>query len=382
MDAVDRRIVTEVAQGAGPSRAALSRQLGVARSTVTLHVDRLLRLDLLTEGQTRSVQPGRPGSALFLGTRIGVGIGIIFQDKTTLVGVLDGYGEVLDFAEADLDSRSEPELTLTAAKDVALTVLTRQGLSIEDVRVVVSSIAAPVHLKEGAPSHRAMMPLWLHWPVRERLAELFEAVSVLENDANLIATGAAVSTEGLPLLYLHLSHGVGAGLVGSDGMVYRGGDGSAGEIGHIRLAGSSVVACVCGRSGCIGAAIGLNHVLRSTGIFEANDSVSDAIHRLRDLELLSSPKVSAALRSAGNDAGMLTAALVDAFNPRTVLVGGEVVNLGDQVIAAIRARVYTDALPGSTNELTILSTQKSDLLALLGAARTSAQVLLNSALKY
>ncbi|MEK6310458.1 MAG: ROK family protein [Curtobacterium sp.] len=346
---------------------------------MALHVDRLLAAGILSEGRASSGGPGRPSSALALGPAVGVGLGIVFQYASVSVGVSDGYGAVLVREEAELDPASEPAVALAAAARIAKELLQSRGLSVDAVKVVVAGMAAPIDVAEGAASYRAIMPQWLHWPLRERLAETFDAVAVVDNDANLMAAGAAASSSAsaLPLLYLHLSVGVGAGLIGTDGGVYRGADGSAGDIGHIRLAESSVVRCECGRKGCIGAAVGLEHVLQSAGVLKPGGSVPDAVDRLRESEALAAPEATAALRAAGDDAGILAAALVDAFNPRTVVIGGELVDLSEQVTAAIRSRVYNEALPVATHRLSILPVESGESLALLGAARASAEALLH-----
>lgn len=64
------------------------------------------------------------------------------------------------------------------------------------------------------------------------------------------------------------------------------------------------------------------------------------------------------------------------FNPRTVVVGGEIVGLGDDVLASLRGVVYQEAMPIATRNLIITVATADRDLALKGGAMAGAQALL------
>ena len=75
---------------------------------------------------------------------------------------------------------------------------------------------------------------WEQFPLCERLEDTFGATTLLDNDANLIALAEATFGAGRGtqhLVYIHLSSGVGGGLV-LNGRLYQGATTTAGEIGH------------------------------------------------------------------------------------------------------------------------------------------------------
>lgn len=75
---------------------------------------------------------------------------------------------------------------------------------------------------------------WEQFPLCERLEDTFGATTLLDNDANLIALAEATFGVGRGvqhLVYIHLSSGVGGGLV-LNGRLYQGATTTAGEIGH------------------------------------------------------------------------------------------------------------------------------------------------------
>ncbi|NTU86031.1 MAG: ROK family protein [Chloroflexales bacterium] len=101
------------------------------------------------------------------------------------------------------------------------------------VRVSVG-FAGPVDLRFGTVRLSLRMPGWENYPLQERFEQAFDAVTLIDNDANLIALGEATFGVGAGrqhLCYLHLSSGVGGGLV-LNGRLYHGATSTAGEIGH------------------------------------------------------------------------------------------------------------------------------------------------------
>lgn len=92
----------------------------------------------------------------------------------------------------------------------------------------------PVDLHFGTVRLSPRMAGWENYPLQERFEQAFDAVTLIDNDANLIALGEATFGAGKGcqhLFYMHLSSGVGGGLV-LNGRLYHGATSTAGEIGH------------------------------------------------------------------------------------------------------------------------------------------------------
>lgn len=151
-----------------------------------------------------------------------------------------------------------------------------------------------------------------------------------------MALGAAATLhpDQPPLLYVHCSLGIGAGMVTADGLIHRGADGSAGDVGHLKVGGRPGVQCLCGKTGCVGAAASLRAVLKELGLDHGGGAEDSEVGKIRSLVKTGDLRAGSVLRDAASRIGELTAALVDMFNPRTVVVGGELVGLGDDVLAS------------------------------------------------
>lgn len=101
------------------------------------------------------------------------------------------------------------------------------------VRVGVG-FSGPVDARRGVVIRSPRVPGWEQYPLAEQIEDAFGAATLVDNDANLIALAEATFGAGRDvkdLFYLHLSSGVGGGLV-LDGRLYHGAATMAGEIGH------------------------------------------------------------------------------------------------------------------------------------------------------
>jgi glucokinase len=201
------------------------------------------------------------------------------------------------------------------------------------VRIGVG-FGGPVDARAGVTivSHR--MPGWERLPLRERIEEALGAVTLLDNDANLIALAEAtfgVGRDVQHLFYLHLSSGVGGGLV-LDRRLYHGATTTAGEIGH--------------------AVVGPIDPLRPherPGTLEQHLSISGLLRRAAELgletDLLSDifgdhPVGRQVAAEAANLLAVRLSQIVALIDPQMIVLGGVVARSGGAaLIAAIQEQI-------------------------------------------
>lgn len=166
----------------------------------------------------------------------------------------------------------------------------------------------------------------------------------LVNDATAGAIAEAAARGDDHLAYLTLSTGVGAGVVAA-GRPLRGHRSNAGEVGHLTLDPDAGVTCGCGATGHWEAFCG------GTNLVEyARSIAADGVETEIDLE---SATPAALLERVGSDplASVLadrigtwnaigTAAIVHAYDPARIVVGGGVaLNHPETVVGPIRERL-------------------------------------------
>lgn len=168
----------------------------------------------------------------------------LLSNQGYVLGVdLGSYG--LRAALADLSNHSfttvstpiedeSPDHIVEQAVSLARDLLKQNNVTTDRLVRVGVGFPGPVDLRFGTARLSPRMAGWENYPLQERFEQAFDAVTLIDNDANLIALGEAtfgVCAGCQHLFYLHLSSGVGGGAV-LNGRIYHGASSLAGEIGH------------------------------------------------------------------------------------------------------------------------------------------------------
>ncbi|MGH3656141.1 MAG: ROK family protein [Micromonosporaceae bacterium] len=363
----------------GPrSRAELGDAVNLSRSKVAVDLDRLLELRLIENAGLAASRGGRRSSLVQLANDlrfVSVDIGATSVDVALTNGVLD----VLAHVSEPLDVRQGPRVVLERALDLVGKL--RAGDARAEVHGAGVGVPGPVSFSDGVPVAPPIMPGWDRFPVREMLSQALGCPVLVDNDVNIMALGeqhAGVAGPADDFLFVKIGTGIGAGIVVA-GEVYRGVDGSAGDIGHISV-DESGPQCPCGNTGCLEAYFG-GAALARDATAAARTGASDLLlERLDAAGVLTAADVGAVaatgdpvaigmIRDGGQRVGRVLAGLVSFFNPGLVVIGGGVAGLGHMLLAEIRSVVYRRSLPLATGNLPIVLSELGEAAGVVGAAR-------------
>jgi glucokinase len=199
---------------------------------------------------------------------------------------------------------------------------------------------------------------WRNEPFRARISERLPDFEItIDNDANAAGWaefryGAGRMTSDMTMLTI--GTGVGGAVVVGDRLL-RGGFGSAGEIGHLRVVPGGLP-CGCGAKGCIEQYGSGRALLRmANGIADAGgigQTLADAREKAGALDgaivgqLIQDedPGALAALRELGGWLGQACASLSAVLDPQVFVFGGGVAAAGELLLAPIR-EAYLAHLP-------------------------------------
>jgi predicted NBD/HSP70 family sugar kinase len=357
-----------VASGVAVSKADLVPVTGMARSTVSAAVDQLLSRGVLQRAGTRpTAGRGRPADRLELSPSGGQ---ILIADVGASgmhLAVVDLSQRLVAYEHVEQDVRDGPDATI-AVVEQRLAALAEKAPDRVAVRAVVIGLPGPVDGQRGTPVRPPIMPGWHAYPVADRLRSRFEVPVILENDANLRALGEAraMAPDQVPLLYVKIGTGVGGGLVTSEGVLHRGPDGAAGDIGHIRVRGPGDP-CACGNVGCIEAVASAGAIRRRLDEL-APDQAPVTMADIRERLAAGDPTVHRLVRESAVLIGELVAMLVHFYNPARVTLGGSLTEVSDELLAGVRSVVYQRALPLATRNLVLTHSVLGDHAGLAGAA--------------
>lgn len=363
----NRALVLQALFREGPlSRADLARETQVTRVTASDLVSELLADGLVEELGTRTEQRvGKPATLVGIvpDARL-IAAADLSDDKRFQVALVDLTGNVIERRHAEHGGRTGQD-AMDLVGQLLAEVLELAERPLLGIGVGTPGVVDPKGVVLEAPK--------LGWHDRD-LADNFrtrfntEAAHVA-NDANA-AVLSELSLGGPPgrsLLLAKIGHGVGAGVV-IDGHLVVGDRFAAGEIGHV-VVDPDGEECVCGRTGCLEAAIAAPLLRRRIAEGEASEA---AVARLAggtvSEEAVGSGAKAQTLAGAGEMLGRALAPVVSALNLREVVLSGPRDLLDDTFRRAALDAVQSRTMPavGDNVDLRLSASGEDDVL--LGAA--------------
>ncbi|PKW04961.1 Sugar kinase of the NBD/HSP70 family, may contain an N-terminal HTH domain [Streptomyces sp. 1222.5] len=373
-----------IRSGRANTRADLQRITGLSRSTVGQRLDLLNRAGWLKHVAGSSTG-GRPSQQIVFDPRHASVIAVDLETRYARAAVLDLAGTILAESTGPLDITEGPETVLDLLAGWVPDLITAAGVDAGHICGIGLSVPGPVEWETGQVIEPPIMPGWDRHPIRERLQRAYaEHVGAsmedgpipvfVDNDANLMALAEhqANHRDCSAFVLVKVSTGIGAGVV-VNGEVYRGIDGGAGDIGHIRLHDRSDVLCLCGSHGCLGAVASgraLAHHLTDLGVDAA--SASDVKRLLSE----GHPDALRLAREAGRRAGEVLVTVVSLLNPGVLMIAGEL--SGAPFMTGVRELLYQRAFPRATANLQVVTSRLGDHAGVIGAAGMVVEILYSS----
>jgi predicted NBD/HSP70 family sugar kinase len=375
-DANRRRVLDAVREAGAPTQAEIAAVTGLAPATVSNIVRDLGAAGLLAAGD--EVRGGRRVRAVRLVRGAGVVAGIDFGHRHVRVALADLADPAAAAGHAAAPERTEVRADLPVDHGVADGLATAARLLAEALecagarrhalRGAVVGLPAPLDQATGAVGASGVLPGWVGVPVAGRVAEHLGVPTWVDNDATLgtLAEQRWGALRGVgDGLFLKLSDGVGAGMVLA-GQLYRGPDGTAGEIGHVVVdPGDRFAAvCRCGHRGCLETLVSTRTV---TAVLEpllgTPLTVADVVARARD----GHAPARRVLADTGHHVGVALAGLCTVLTPRRIVVGGELAQAGEFLLGPLHAALEAAALPGTTRTAEVVTAELAEHAPVLGA---------------
>jgi len=326
------RLLRAVHDGAGQlTRAELTRQLSLARGTATVLVRELAGRQLIEELPSPADAPadvrvqrtrGRPTGVPSAHPYGPVALAVDLRDDSFTLAAfeLTGRSDVLDRQDRGTGSGT------AMLADVAARLAIRRRQFGD--RVIGIGVAVPSPVSGGAMVQPTLSD-WQDVDVSAFLAvlatEAAQAASagpvLVGNDATL--AGLAEARRGVlrgvsVALHLHVATGIG-GVLLAGGQPVTGAHGSAGEFGHMPLAGGRDP-CRCGSAGCWELDAGARGLLRAAGLGEQGDRMVQATRVIA--AAADDPGCARALARVAGALGRGIGALVNAQDPEVVGLSG------------------------------------------------------------
>lgn len=324
-----QRVLYLLRTGGPLSRAEISRLTGLTKATVSKIVDELERNNIIEAlGQVANVR-GRPSMLYGYNASSALALGIEITQK-------ECRGVVTQMDASPLKSYTVP-LSNTRAEVVIAAIQNIQDDVGRDFSNPLVGIGIGVPGVCDEQRETVVYSERLNWnmlPLVRMIREHVDLDVYVENRANAAALGerwlgAGQETENS--IFIHIGSGIKAGII-LNGELYIGGNGAAGEIGHIVIAQDGPL-CVCGKRGCLEAlasttamrehVMGLLQNGRAEQLAERLGARVDSLTIGDLLEAANDGDKTAlkVLKESARYIGSAVAILVNVFNPQQVILG-------------------------------------------------------------
>lgn len=254
-------------------------------------------------------------------------------------------------------------------------------LRVEEMKAKISepldacgfSCGGPLDAVRGVVMSPPNLPNWDNVPVTDMASERLGVPAFLENDANACALaewrwGAGRGTQNMA--FLTFGTGLGAGLI-LDGRLYRGTNGNAGEVGHMRLA--SFGPSGYGKEGsfegfCSGGGIAQ---LAGTMGRRAIQNGRKPLYYLGGWDVVTTKQVAAAAKKGdptaievfekcGEKLGEGLALIVDMLNPQRIVIGSVFARCEELIRPAMERVMAREGLSSSMEVVSVVPAMLGD----------------------
>jgi len=364
------------------TRTELNHLTHLSAPTISSLVNILLDSGFVKESGIGLSSGGRKPVMLEFNYDVRQIVGIDMGATHITIVLMNLKGEVRQRFSHHMDVLSDPEEVLRIIRNAVQDMMAKAGITDHDLLGIGYTVPAPLVDEKTGEFITYYMPLWKEIRCIRAIREFSSAPVYFENDANAatIAEKWWGSGQGYDnLVYIKLGTGVGSGIM-IDGEIYKGFDGTAGEIGHTTIEADGRE-CRCGNHGCLESYIGIQGILS-----DARNALKNDPNWNDRLELLDVKGVVKAARegnqecekiisTAGWYLGIGLANIINLVNPGLLILGGDLADAGQMLLDPARRSLVERTVGFNTRTENLIIGEMGSNAVAIGAATL---VILNS----
>lgn len=358
-------IVQHIRDGDACTTSGLATVMGMARSTVLQRLEVLTEHHLISQEKLATQIRGRPATRWVFNPSAGHVLAAHVGLSGCRIAATDLAGTVLHQSFFDVDLAAGPDGLLQDLVESFDAVTSNANL--DSTQLVGIGLGMPRGSELLAYLHSVGLTgtRWDHGYVKQNLHDRYEVPVFVDTDVNLLALAERnrTSTDAEAFVCVKVGTIIDAAIV-INGTPLRGATQLASELAHIKVQDSQEP-CTCGSSGCLDA------VASGAALVQQLQAAGCDIHHPSDVAQKANdgtPQAIRAVRTAGRHIGEVLSTVVNLLNPDVITLWGYLTNAEAILFAGIREGLYPNALPDSTQQLTLTSAALGDLAGVHGAA--------------
>ena len=307
-------------------------------------------------------------------------LGIDLGGTNVKSGVVDDRGQPLSSISVPTEAEKGGEHGVNTLAHAGRLAVETAGLSLDDIAAVGLGSPGTMDIQAGMLLEPPNLPGWENLPIRQKLADLLNRPTILQNDGNAAAFGeywAGAGRNVRSLVLFTLGTGIGGGII-HEGTLIEGWHSHGAECGHIIIQMENGRLCSCGQKGHLeGYASATALVARAHEALEAGESstlskialegeiTSKAIAQQAALGDSLSQKL---MRDTAFYLAVGAVSMMHAIDPDLILFGGGMIAAGESFLAQIQSFIQEFAFPIPAKETVVKFAELGSDAGFIGAA--------------
>ncbi len=335
------------------ARTELAKMSGLKQATVTNIINDFMDWGLVKETGFLTGNKGRRSIGITIDTDLFGVIGVQVARRHHIVGLFDLLGQRVSYIRNEHAPTISPRQIMDDIYCSIANLLEKN----DDRKILAigAALPGPFSIKDGKIELMTGYTGWEEIDIRQEMESRFGLPVILENDANAAAVAQYWNDpewyENNTLAYICAGEGVGAGIL-TEGKLFRGAVGTAGEIGHMSI-NFKGERCACGNRGCLEgycSTIALTKEVNRILAPERNYKYSDVKRLIRE----GNPIAIEIFSSCCDYLSIGIVNIINAFNPSVIVIGDEMSHVvPEEMLRRIKRRVKECVVPSVYDSVTI-----------------------------
>jgi len=329
-------VLIAVYQRPAVTRGEITRATGLNPASVSHALRFLVNNGTIQKMGALQSRGGRRREVLKLNAESGYFVAVDLETTRLRVALTNLIGDVRYRQEEDLEFGQELDLQCLAQ---ALDRVQRNLAPWQRSRILALGLSYP-GVTDDAGRVTAVNLGWHKFPLAEKMRQITSLPVYLETSCRTYALaerwiGLAQDTP--HCIFVEIGKGVGAGILADDRYL-AGSSHMAGELGHVSVEPGAADQCNCGKQGCLEAIVSSSNIVRQ--YYESVDGgrvpAGVAVNAIFEKARHDDPAALRVIDRVSRALGLALSHLILLFNPRLIVLGGDVTQGDDMLLPRIR----------------------------------------------
>ena len=343
---VQGRILEKIVSQGAFTIPEMSKAVGVSLPTTTCAINELMKAGLVREAGKKDNSAGRIPMVYDLMPAAGYFVGVNPEMDCLALAASDFCGNLItEKVTVPYIYENTPE-NLERVAEIINEFIAMLPFAKEQILQICVNVAERVNPFEGNAYN---MFTFLEDSLTSKLTKLIQIPVCIENDTRSMTFAEFIKgrSKGLKnVIFANVCWGLAIGII-IDGKLYYGKSGYSGEFGHMTAYNNNII-CHCGKIGCIETEVSGRALKRklTEKILNGKTSIlSDKVLNKKEeltlqdlLDAIAKEDVLslATLQTIADELGKQLASVINIFNPKMLVIGGEMSVTGDYLTLPVR----------------------------------------------